>query len=391
MSDWESGGGRGGRVLLVDDEEMIRRAFARVITSDGHEVVMASNGAEAVQWLAKSADLDLIVSDIHMPEMSGLELLCKVREHDLDLPVVLMTGRPDVESAVAAVDYGAYRYIKKPVDYDLMREVVRKAVALRRMTRLKREALSALGQDSLQAADRAALEANFKKALGSMWMAYQPIVDRQGGVFGYEALLRSTEPSLPHPGAVIEAAERLGRLEDLGRRVRSVAPDPVLTTADAALFVNLHPEDLSDDELYEPTSPLARIASRVILEITERATLDEVSDVRDRLVRLRKMGFRLAVDDLGAGYAGLSSFATLEPEVIKFDMTLVRGVDSNPVKRKVIEKMTTLAHELKVLVVAEGVETAAERDTIHAIGCDLMQGYLFAKPGKAFPSVTWGR
>jgi EAL domain-containing protein (putative c-di-GMP-specific phosphodiesterase class I) len=391
MSDWESGGGRGGRVLLVDDEEMIRRAFARVITSDGHEVVMASNGAEAVQWLAKSADLDLIVSDIHMPEMSGLELLCKVREHDLDLPVVLMTGRPDVESAVAAVDYGAYRYIKKPVDYDLMREVVRKAVALRRMTRLKREALSALGQDSLQAADRAALEANFKKALGSMWMAYQPIVDRQGGVFGYEALLRSTEPSLPHPGAVIEAAERLGRLEDLGRRVRSVAPDPVLTTADAALFVNLHPEDLSDDELYEPTSPLARIASRVILEITERATLDEVSDVRDRLVRLRKMGFRLAVDDLGAGYAGLSSFATLEPEVIKFDMTLVRGVDSNPVKRKVIEKMTTLAHELKVLVVAEGVETAAERVTIHAIGCDLMQGYLFAKPGKAFPSVTWGR
>jgi EAL domain-containing protein (putative c-di-GMP-specific phosphodiesterase class I)/CheY-like chemotaxis protein len=391
MSDWESGGGRGGRVLLVDDEEMIRRAFARVITSDGHEVVMASNGAEAVQWLAKSADLDLIVSDIHMPEMSGLELLCKVREHDLDLPVVLMTGRPDVESAVAAVDYGAYRYIKKPVDYDLMREVVRKAVALRRMTRLKREALGALGQDSLQAADRAALEANFKKALGSMWMAYQPIVDRQGGVFGYEALLRSTEPSLPHPGAVIEAAERLGRLEDLGRRVRSVAPDPVLTTADAALFVNLHPEDLSDDELYEPTSPLARIASRVILEITERATLDEVSDVRDRLVRLRKMGFRLAVDDLGAGYAGLSSFATLEPEVIKFDMTLVRGVDSNPVKRKVIEKMTTLAHELKVLVVAEGVETAAERDTIHAIGCDLMQGYLFAKPGKAFPSVTWGR
>jgi EAL domain-containing protein (putative c-di-GMP-specific phosphodiesterase class I) len=132
------------------------------------------------------------------------------------------------------------------------------------------------------------------------------------------------------------------------------------------------------------------MASRVILEITERATLDEVRDVRERLVRLRAMGFRLAVDDLGAGYAGLSSFATLEPEIIKLDMTLIRGIDANPVKRAVVEKMTLLAHELNVAVVAEGVETVAERDVLVTVGCDMMQGYLFAKPGRAFPDVKWG-
>jgi EAL domain-containing protein (putative c-di-GMP-specific phosphodiesterase class I) len=157
----------------------------------------------------------------------------------------------------------------------------------------------------------------------------------------------------------------------------------------AVLFVNLHTRDLADETLFSAESPLARIAPNVILEITERASLDEVSDVRDRVARLRELGFRLAVDDLGAGYAGLTSFATLEPEVIKLDMSLVRDVDTNLVKRRVVAQMTTLAHDLGVLVVAEGVETLAERNMLVSLGCDLLQGYLLAKPGKPFPTVSW--
>jgi EAL domain-containing protein (putative c-di-GMP-specific phosphodiesterase class I) len=163
----------------------------------------------------------------------------------------------------------------------------------------------------------------------------------------------------------------------------------MLQAADAVLFVNLHPRDLADEALFAAASPLARIAHSVILEITERASLDEVSDVRDRVARLRQLGFRLAVDDLGAGYAGLTSFATLEPDVIKLDMSLVRDVDTNLVKRRVVERMTALAHELGVLVVAEGVETVAERGALVATGCDLLQGYLLARPGRPFPSVAW--
>src|SRR5262249_54327086 len=150
---------------------------------------------------------------------------------------------------------------------------------------------------------------------------------------GYEALLRSGEPSLPHPGAVLDAAERLDRLDQLGRKVRSSAPAPMMERPDAGcLFVNLHTYDLLDPALTSPDSPLAEIAHRVVLEITERASLQAIQDVRERVAVLRHMGFRIAIDDLGAGYAGLTSFAALEPEIVKLDMSLVRDVHRAPLK-----------------------------------------------------------
>jgi EAL domain-containing protein (putative c-di-GMP-specific phosphodiesterase class I) len=154
------------------------------------------------------------------------------------------------------------------------------------------------------------------------------------------------------------------------------------------LFVNLHTTDLLDAELLSRAAPLSQIASRVVLEITERASLEKVKDVRARVAALREMGFRIAVDDLGAGYAGLTSFALLEPEIVKFDMTLVRDVHRSATKQKLIRSMAELCHDMGMLVVGEGVETAAERDMLVALGCDLLQGYLFAKPGKPFPKLA---
>jgi EAL domain-containing protein (putative c-di-GMP-specific phosphodiesterase class I) len=112
------------------------------------------------------------------------------------------------------------------------------------------------------------------------------------------------------------------------------------------LFVNLHARDLMDEGLAAPSSPLASIASRVVLEITERASLDEVTDVRGTVTRLREMGFRIAIDDLGAGYAGLTSFAHLEPEFVKLDMTLVRDVHQSAVKQKLVRSMTKLCKDI---------------------------------------------
>jgi EAL domain-containing protein (putative c-di-GMP-specific phosphodiesterase class I) len=154
-------------------------------------------------------------------------------------------------------------------------------------------------------------------------------------------------------------------------------------------FVNLHSRDLLDDSLFSAKSPLSAIASRVILEITERASLDEVKDARQKIAELRRMGFRIAIDDLGAGYAGLTSFATLEPEFVKLDMSLIREVDKSRTKEKLVYSMASLCKDLGMTVVAEGVETAAEREVVVAVGCDLLQGYLFAKPGKPFPDFIW--
>ncbi len=107
------------------------------------------------------------------------------------------------------------------------------------------------------------------------------------------------------------------------------------------------------------------------------------------IAELRGLGFRIAIDDLGAGYAGLTSFATLEPEFVKLDMSLIRGVDKNPVKEKLVRSMTTLCKDLGMSVVAEGIETIEEREALVHAGVDLLQGYLLAKPGKPFPSFGW--
>ena len=104
-----------------------------------------------------------------------------------------------------------------------------------------------------------------------------------------------------------------------------------------------------------------------------------------RMAQLRAMGYRIAVDDLGAGYAGLTSFAQLEPEVVKVDMSLVRGIDGSPTKQKLLESIIGLCRDLKIQIIAEGIETEPERDTLVRLGGDLCQGYLFAHPGRPFP------
>ncbi len=375
-------------VLVVDDEPELLRGVSRGLKLQGYSVTEARNGEEAVQHLSRRA-FDVVVSDIVMPGMGGIQLLKEVRQHDLHVPVVLMTGEPAVSTAVQALEYGAFHYLTKPVESEALDTIVQKAVRMHRMARVKQQAAELLGHAGALGTDRAGLEASFDRAMSSMWMAYHPIIDvTKKTIFGYEALLRSTEPSLPHPGAVIDAAMRLGRLESLGRAIRSLASEPIPSDADFSLFVNLHVTDLTDPSLSDPESPLSKIAHRVVLEITERSSLDEVKDARRRVAALREMGFRIAVDDLGAGYAGLSSFTLLEPEIVKLDMSLVRDIHVTSTKQKVVRSMTTLSKDMGMIVVAEGVETREERDCLVDLGCDLLQGFLFAKPGRAFPGVA---
>jgi len=103
---------------------------------------------------------------------------------------------------------------------------------------------------------------------------------------------------------------------------------------------------------------------------------------------LRKLGYRIAVDDLGAGYAALGALASLEPEIVKLDMSLIRDLDKQPKKRRVVAAIATLCRELGGKVVAEGVETPAERAVITESGIDLIQGYLLAKPARGFAPVS---
>jgi EAL domain-containing protein (putative c-di-GMP-specific phosphodiesterase class I) len=373
-------------VLVVDDEPATARGYARALAAAGYKVTIADDGRQAAA-MAKERHFDVIVSDIAMPDMDGLALLRAIRQGDLDVPMIFMTGSPALETAVQAIEYGAFRYLVKPVPHDALLEVLERAVRVHKLARVRREAAALQELEGKPIGDRAGLEARFASAVEKLWVAAQPIVSWSSReTFAYETLLRTDEPTLRSPLDFFDAAERLGRAPELGRIIRRhVAELLRASPPEALLFVNLHPTDLEDPEIYSDDGALTPYANRVVLEITERAALDQIHELGTRVTRLRSLGYRLAIDDLGAGYAGLTSFAQLEPEVVKVDMSLVRGIDASPVKQKLVRSIVALCTELGIRMVAEGIETPAERDMLVGLGGDLCQGYLFAKPGRGLP------
>lgn len=376
-------------VLVVDDDPNLLRLYSRYLAADGFRVAHASDPESAIKLL-RTGTIDVVVSDLHMAGGTGIELLRASRGIDAEIPVILVTAAPEVQSAAAAVEHGAFRYLLKPVDRDELLAHVQKAQHVRKLALLHRVAGEYLATHVPNEA-RASLEASFGRAMSTLWMAYQPIVRSSAQhVVAYEALLRCREPAVPHPGAFLDSARRMGATGKLGRAIRAaVASSASSLSSDVALYVNLSAGDLQDDEIIDPSAPLSAHAGRVVLEITERAPLENVPDLRGRVAKLRELGYRIALDDLGAGYASLNSFALLEPDVVKIDMSLVRAVDTDATKRKLISTMISLCRELEIDVICEGVETTEERRALEALGCDLLQGYLFARPAEGFAEPRW--
>jgi EAL domain-containing protein (putative c-di-GMP-specific phosphodiesterase class I) len=234
--------------------------------------------------------------------------------------------------------------------------------------------------------DLAALEASFDRVLAGLEMHFQPIVhahDRSR--FGYEALLRSHDRSLPHPGAILDAAERLERVPTLGRAVRADVAKVFTPVPERGIaFLNLHLLDLFDKQLSSPFAPLTKIAHRVVLEITERTSLDGEHDIPYRVAELRERGFRIAIDDLGGGHARMATFTPLDTDFVKLDMSLVRDIDKHPVKQRLVRSVNDLCRESGAKIIGEGVETEAEARVLVDLGCDLLQGYLIARPAPPF-------
>lgn len=376
-----------GRVLVADDDERLTRVYQRVLTQQGYEVTVARSGQEALAKFNRGR-FDVVITDLEMPEPKGVELLRRIRKHDETVPVIIATGAPTTESAIEALEHGAFRYVTKPFERVDLLETVQRAASVCRLTRLQQSLLEVHATE-LSSQPEVELEDVFMRALDQLYLVYQPIVSLTSReTYGYEVLVRSHDPAMPHPGALFGAAETLGRVEHLSRAIRALAPAPMEGRA-TRLFVNIHPGDLLDSELYDPASPLACIADQVTLEIVERASLSEIPDLKQRVADLRAMGFSIAVDDVGAGYAGLTSLAQLEPEVAKLDMSLIRDIDKSPTKQRLVRSFCQLCEELGITLISEGVETPAERDALAAVGCDLMQGYLFAKPGLPFPTPSF--
>jgi EAL domain-containing protein (putative c-di-GMP-specific phosphodiesterase class I)/CheY-like chemotaxis protein len=377
-----------GRVLVVDDDPAILRLCSRVLGGEGWDVVGTESGRDAIESITSGSQFDCVLSDVNMPEVDGFQLIAAVRRYDDELPMLLMTGDPSLDGAVRAIDSGAVSYITKPFSQDALAAAVARAARRHGVARMRRRADSvARAMYGEGESDRREIENRLTRALERSWMVFQPIIDvARKRVFAYEGLIRTDEASLTRPDILIATAERLDRVHHLGRRVRSNIVKAIAEApADPLIFVNVHGLELTDEELFSASSELARHAPRVVLEITERTGVDPVAGPA-RVAMLRKLGYRIAVDDLGAGYAALGAIASLEPEVVKLDMSLIRDIDRHATKRRVVGAIATVCRELGSHVVAEGVETAAEQAACLDAGIELHQGYLYARPARGFPA-----
>jgi EAL domain-containing protein (putative c-di-GMP-specific phosphodiesterase class I)/GGDEF domain-containing protein len=217
---------------------------------------------------------------------------------------------------------------------------------------------------------------------GGLYIDYHPIVVTETQeIFGYEALARGTLKSMRRPEVMFEVAEQTDMIWDLSRLCRNTAISGMKDklTKDQLLFINIDPHDFTDPMFSDKDMDVPD-PTRVVLEITERTAIRDYPKFRGRLSEFRERGYRFAVDDAGSGYAGLGSIANLEPNFIKLDISLINCIDVNFIKQSLVEKMVGFGNDQNAMVIAEGVETAEEYETVRQLGVHLVQGFYLHPP-----------
>jgi EAL domain-containing protein (putative c-di-GMP-specific phosphodiesterase class I)/ActR/RegA family two-component response regulator len=369
------------RILLVDDDVNITTSMKLALRREPFQIACANSGAQALELLGKE-QFDVVVSDERMPGMQGSELLAVVRAKHPEVIRIILSGQASVEAAIRAINSAEiYRFLIKPHPPEELALTIWEALRVRSERRGFEQWRAA------QAGNRAALEAGFDRALAQLSIEFEPIMwSDPPALFGYEAKVKVEVRELNERGALFAAATELGRVLPLCRKIRELValriPD---APPKAAIFLELHPEELSDPTLLLGEGPLARHAARIVLEITERESLYRTELLEEKISALRALGYRIAENDLGSGYAGLTSLARLSPEFIKLDMQLVRDIQRSPTRQKLVAAMVGLARELGVKSLADGVETSSEFSTLNSLGCKLVQGFLFGESGPKFP------
>ncbi len=226
-------------------------------------------------------------------------------------------------------------------------------------------------------------------------MAFQPIVDvGRGKVWGYEALVRGTQGESAY--TVLSQVDADNRYRfDQACRVKAIETAARLYPRgeDIRLSINFMP-----NAVYEPAACLRTSLTaaakagfpreRIMFEFTEGERIDDVSHVERIVGEYKRQGFMTAIDDFGAGYAGLNLLAKFQPDLLKIDMELIRDIHASDARQVILSGIVWIARNLGVTILAEGVETEAELQVLRAAGISLFQGYYFAKPAfEALPPV----
>jgi EAL domain-containing protein (putative c-di-GMP-specific phosphodiesterase class I) len=220
---------------------------------------------------------------------------------------------------------------------------------------------------------------------------YQPIVDLQRcTVAGYEALTRFDLGSPHGPDTWFAAAHEYGvRAELEATTLRAALSSRATLPLNTFLTVNVEPESLLSSEVMSVIGECRNLAG-IVIEITEHRAIADPQKIQWVLEKLRADGALIAVDDAGAGYAGLQQILTLRPNILKLDRALVEGVDVDETKAALVEMFGIFANRIDGWLLAEGIETVAEARRCAALGVPLAQGYLFARPTAPWADIEPG-
>jgi len=215
-------------------------------------------------------------------------------------------------------------------------------------------------------------------------MAFQPIVDlKNQRVFAQEALARGL--SGESAASVFEHVneDNLYRF-DQTCRVKAIELASRFDSV-SLISINFMPRAVYRPELCIRTTLAAAKQfnidiSRIMFEVTEGEKVDDNVHLKDIINYYKSQGFKTAIDDFGAGFSGLNMLAEFQPDLVKLDMELIRDIDSSHSRKAIVKGVATMCNELNIKLIAEGIETDAEKDTLLELGIDLQQGYLFSKP-----------
>jgi EAL domain-containing protein (putative c-di-GMP-specific phosphodiesterase class I)/ActR/RegA family two-component response regulator len=382
----------GRRLLVVDDERIQRLIVARAVESVGFIVDGAADLDEAAEWLSRRR-YDAIVLDLSLGAREGVSLLHALRGGGTDPLVVLISGMDARVRTASCRLAEALRLrvagaLEKPIVPATLRALLRDVPRLDTMDAVAATAVPSAAELA-SALDR-----------GEIMVAFQPkvaLVSRR--VVGLEALARwqPTGAAPVPPDLFIPLAERNGLIAKLTRQVLRQSLDACRCWRndhpDCGVAVNISPLMLANPELPEEIEAAlvqAGVAPGVLVaEVTEGVAIADPLLAIEILTRLRIKGVRLSIDDFGTGHSSLLSLMRLPFNELKIDRSFVAVCDTDPEAWKIIRATISLAHELGLDVVAEGVEAASVEERLIGVGCDLGQGFRFGRPMPAAAVEAW--
>jgi EAL domain-containing protein (putative c-di-GMP-specific phosphodiesterase class I)/CheY-like chemotaxis protein len=378
------------RVLIAEDDPRFRAMLGEVVAADPalRLVASAADAAEAVV-MAERERPDVALVDVRMPGGGGVEATERIRACAPETRVVALTAHKDPAVALEMLRAGAVGYVVKG---SALEEIVAAVhAAMRGESSLSgpvaRDVVSELAtrleHQRRHDDEFGRRERRIRGAIagGGPVAVFQPVVRLEdGGVVGVESLARFDAGLVESPVAWFDDAASVDlrtELELAAVRATGLAAHQL----DDAIWVSLNvsPETaLQPDRLLDALCDLDQ--ERLVLEITEQAPVEDYDQLNAALRHLREAGVRIAVDDAGAGYASLRHILRLEPDMIKLDESLVRGVHRDRPRRALATALISFAAEIGATIVAEGIETAAELRALRQLGVGFGQGYHLARP-----------